>query len=254
MGADASSSDIKRSSPDDWAAPAKTRPLRPKDAATLVLVDDQGPVPRVLMGRRRADLKFLPNKFVFPGGRVDRADRHVASADELAETEADLLLRDMKGNASPLRARGIALAALREAFEEAGIVLGRPIDGGSFPPRVPQTGVWADFFATGIVPRLGCLSLLARAITPPGRARRYDTRFFMASASSIAVRTDKIDDELSGLEWFTFEEARALDLPSITRWVIDDLARRMARSTAGGLTAEVPFYFFRNGAFRRILL
>lgn len=251
MGGDASSDSIEKPAPASRAGAKAARALRPRDAATLVLVDDSGREPRVLMGRRRADLEFMPNKFVFPGGRVDRADRWIASADELAGSEIERVLKDMKGHASAARARSLALAALREAFEEAGIVLGTTAPA-AYPAKPPRAGVWADFFATGAVPTLAPLSLLARAITPPGRARRYDTRFFMAPASAIATTVDKIDDELSGLEWFTFDEIRALDLPRITRAIVEDLAIRTTTALSG--RCEVPFYFYHSGAFRRALL
>src|SRR6476660_7759775 len=124
MGENNTSTLVPPPGPADGAGVAKGRPLRPKDAATLVVVDESAPQPRVLMGRRRPDLAFMPNKFVFPGGRVDKADRTTVSADELAEHEIAKLLKDMKGTVSIARARAIALAALREAFEEAGLVVG----------------------------------------------------------------------------------------------------------------------------------
>ena len=100
-------------------------PLRPRDAATLVIVDTARNEPRVLMGRRRADQVFLPGKYVFPGGRVDRGDGAVEAAHELKDGEIAKLLMDMKGRASVTRARALALAAVRETYEEAGIRVGR---------------------------------------------------------------------------------------------------------------------------------
>jgi 8-oxo-dGTP pyrophosphatase MutT (NUDIX family) len=233
------------------AAEPKPRALRPRDAATLIVVDEAAGRLRVLMGQRRPDLVFMPGKYVFPGGRVDRGDRDVASADELAPLETAKLLCEMKGRAHARRARGLALAALREAYEEAGILIGAPAHA---PARAPRSPVWSSFFAHGLRPKLGELTLFARAITPPGRVRRYDTRFFCVPAASIAHRTDPVDEELSRLDWVTLEEARALDLPSITRAVIEDLDelwRRRARPLPG---CPVPFYFFRHGSFHRRLL
>ena len=59
------------------------RALRPRDAATLIIVDREGPEPRVLMGRRHEGHKFMPGKFVFPGGRVEPEDRRMAAAGAL---------------------------------------------------------------------------------------------------------------------------------------------------------------------------
>lgn len=233
--------------------PVRPRPraLRPRDAATLVIVDHVGGRPRILMGRRRPDLVFMPDKYVFPGGRVDRGDRSVESADELAPIETAKLLCEMKGTAHAERARGLALAALREAYEEAGILIGAT---SSVPARASRSPVWSRFFAHGLRPKLGALTLFARAITPPGRVRRYDTRFFRVAASEIALRTDPLDEELSRVDWVTLDEARALDLPAITRAVIEDLDelwRTGADRRPGG---PVPFYFFRHGSFHRRLL
>lgn len=235
------------------AAPA----LRPKDAATVILVDETGSAPRILMGRRRADLVFLPGMFVFPGGGVDARDAAVPSANELAPAELARLLQDMKGHPSEARARALAMAAVREAFEEAGLVIGKPAHG-SIPPLPPagneRTDTWAGFFATGQVPNLAALSLFARAITPPGRPRRYDTRFFTASADAVSLNTNVIDDELSEIDWFLVDEARALDLPRITRAIIDDLDERLRLPASERFAAPVPFYFFRAGTFCRELI
>lgn len=224
--------------------------LRPRDAATLVLVDRKGAEPRVLMGRRRASQIFLPNKFVFPGGRVDRADRTALSHDELPAAVVRRLLHDMKGRPSEARARALALAAIRETFEEVGLVIGcRPAahSAGS-PPRHPT---WRRFAETGFVPALSQLTLLARAITPPSRPRRYDTRFFLADAGCITSDLRFGDDELGDIGWFTLDEMRALDLPNITRAVLEDLARRLADPDKD---QPLPYYSFRNGSFRRDLI
>lgn len=243
------------------SAPRTERPLRPRDAATLVVVDDRGGAPRILMGKRRADLVFMPGKYVFPGGRVDAADRHQPTADALAPDVEALLLRRMKGRPSQARARALALAAVREAFEETGIVLGRPAAppaGHAGAAAGRATATWDAFFATGHQPALGSLDLLARAITPPGRARRYDTRFFLASATSIAATTPHRDEELSHIDWFTLDEVRGLDLPIITRAIVEDLGSRLAAhgspSGGGPVCEPMPFYYFLGGAFRRRLL
>lgn len=236
------------------AAPASPRALRPRDAATLVVVDTTGYEPRVLMGRRRADLVFMPGKFVFPGGRVDPADRQVTCGDCLPDIEQQKLFSGMKGPPSAERARAIALAAIRETYEEAGLLIGTADPHAANAAASGRANAsWQPFLAHGIVPTVGALSLFARAITPPGRPRRYDTRFFAAEAGSIALRIPPPETELQSLDWFTLEDARTLDLPSITRAVLEDLAERLT----AGLSARqypVPFYFFRNGAFRRELI
>ncbi len=231
-------------------ASSKDRSERPRDAATLVLVDHSTGAPRALMGRRSADQVFLPSKFVFPGGRVDRADARAPSADELRPGEAAKLLLEMRGEPSSGRPRALALAAVRETFEETGLLVGAR----QVTERLPDAGPWRDFLGHGITPRLSSLTYFARAITPPGRPRRYDTRFFCAEASQIAHRIEVTDGELSSLDWFTLDDMRALDLPGITRVVIEDLVDRLRVGLPGPPDTPVPFYFHKGGTFERIML
>ncbi len=209
--------------------------LRPRDAATLVIVDRSGPAPRILMGRRRADLAFMPNKFVFPGGRVDASDSRAPSVDELPTHEIDKLMLAMLGRPSRRRARGLAFAAVRETLEETGIMIGR------------QQSVSNGLLT--FLPQLTPLTFFARAITPPGRTRRYDTRFFSVDAGAISAQGHPRDDELSALDWYTLEQARALDLPGITRRVVSDVTV-MIDQVASARRVGLPFYHMRYGTLR----
>jgi 8-oxo-dGTP pyrophosphatase MutT (NUDIX family) len=197
--------------------------VRPRDAATLILIDRSGAAPRVLLGRRHAGHKFMPGKFVFPGGRIEACDRQMAIAGPLdALVENKLNARTKRP--SPAFARALALAAIRETFEETGLALG-VTDHGS--PAKPPAGAWERFAATGVFPALDSLDFIARAITPPRRPRRFDTRFFVADAALIAHRTPDIihaEAELVELVWTPLEEATQLDLPIITRVVLAELA------------------------------
>lgn len=231
------------------AAPRKTRLLRPRDAATLILVDRTGFVPKILLGKRRMDLKFHPGKYVFPGGRVDRADRTIASVDDLDSIEIGKLMHDMKGAKSEGRARALAFAAVRETYEEAGLIIGTP----TRAHKVPADASWRRFFDKGFVPSLAPLSFFARAVTPPGRPRRFDTRFFCADAAAITFRGDPPEDELSDLVWMAIADARELDLPSITRVVLEDLSDRLKTGSIGSGT-PVPYYYNRHGTFRRDII
>ncbi|MEJ1970775.1 MAG: NUDIX hydrolase [Rhizomicrobium sp.] len=212
------------------------RVLRPKDAATLVLVKREGGIARVLMGRRHGNMAFMANKYVFPGGRLDPGDMRIPVASEL---RPDVAARAALGT-SLVRARGLALAAIRETFEETGIVLG---EAAASVPR-SRAPAWKAFFAHKVMPRLDGLEMIARAITPPNRTRRFDARFFMADASLIAHQLDGAEtEELLTPAWLTLDEARALDLPSITRTVLDEVEARVNGDTA----RPVPFYRFARG-------
>ncbi|HEX6001476.1 MAG TPA: NUDIX domain-containing protein [Hyphomicrobiaceae bacterium] len=224
--------------------------LRPRDAATLIIVDMATGEPRVLLGRRRPDLVFMPGRYVFPGGRVDPADRQIPVEQDLAPGNLENLMRDVKGNFSPARARALALAAVRETYEEAGLLIGTPTGAAA----LPKAEAWQKFFAHGFRPALAQLTFFARAVTPPGRPRRYDTRFFCVAAEAIAHRTGSADGELSDLEWHSLEQARALDLPNITRVVLEDLGERIAAGALQKCDVPVPFYHRRNGNFHRDLI
>ncbi|HEY1613467.1 MAG TPA: hypothetical protein VGF97_07255 [Rhizomicrobium sp.] len=208
--------------------------IRARDAATLVIARRDGTEVRVLMGRRHARLAFQPNKFVFPGGRLDPGDLRVVAGGALRPAVLAKLAIDI----SPERARGLALAAIRETFEETGVLVGE------CAARVPRTksGPWSQFFAHGVVPNLASLDYVARAITPPGRPRRFDARFFMVEGTAIARELGAgTHDELLTPAWLTLSEARALDLPSITRRVLDEVEARQS----DGPDAERPIPFFR---------
>src|SRR3978361_2073327 len=172
---------------------------RPVDAATLILIDRSGAAPKVLVGKRHDKVVFMPGKFVFPGGRVDKSDNRVAvAAPEQKALEANLLKGRPKTN--PSRARAVAIAAIREACEETGLCLGRKSDG-----KTPTLeGAWKPFTEAGLLPDPSGLFLIARAITPPGRVRRFDTRFFTADASAIVHRVEGVvhaEAELVELVW-----------------------------------------------------
>ena len=136
------------------AVPPKV--LRPRDAATLIIVDMAGGEPRVLLGRRRADLAFMPGRYVFPGGRVDPSDRHIPVEHDLEPGNIRNLMVAMKGNRSPGRARALALAAVRETFEEAGLLIGTPAP--AAPP--PKASAWQAVLLSRLSSGAGAADLL----------------------------------------------------------------------------------------------
>ena len=192
--------------------------LKPKDSATLILVRRQSGAPRILMGQRAGGHAFMPNKYVFPGGRLDAADCRVKPARDLHPATLAKLLARMRGGPSERRARGLAHAALRETWEEAGLLFGR--------------SMVAD------APDLSGLTLFMRAITPPGRTRRYDSRFFVADAEHLSNIDQPHHDgggELLTLSWLSLDEIASLDLPLIT---IDALQRLKPFLDRGLLPAQ----------------
>lgn len=216
------------------AAPDKTA-LR--DAATLILVRRDGPAPAVLVGMRGAKAAFMPSKFVFPGGAVDAEDAAVPLAsDPEPLTARRLLIEPREGSA--VTPRQILAAALRELAEETGLLIG-------------QKGQCAlpGYAEAGLVPDPSALHFVFRAVTPPGRPRRFDARFFMADASRIVGDADDFSracDELSHLQWVPMAEARALHLPFITEVVLAECAAMVRAAGDGPLVAPESVPFFDN--------
>lgn len=204
-----------------------------RDAATIIMLRDRETRPAILMGQRGRSAAFMPNKYVFPGGAVDAGDAEITLAAPL-----DPLTRARLTEASALSPEMLAAAAIRELWEETGLILGKPAQW----PDAPQG--WRGFAASGHRPAAGGLSYVFRAITPQGRPRRFDARFFLADADQLASDPDDFssaEDELNHIHWVPLDQARALDLPFITEVVLAEITANLTRDTA---PASVPF--FRN--------
>jgi 8-oxo-dGTP pyrophosphatase MutT (NUDIX family) len=217
--------------------------MRPRDAATLIILRRDGAKTRVLMGKRHSDHAFMPGKYVFPGGRVDAADCRLRPAADLDPAVANKLMVRMRGRASAARARGLAMAAVRETFEEVGLIVGTASRN---RPRT-RSAPWRAFLDTGYAPDLSGLRYFARAITPPGRTRRFDTRFFVLDADHVvnSAAPAKVTEELLDPCWVLLEETSELELPNITK---DILARlKTALDDRDGLHpgAPLPFQYLR---------
>ncbi|WP_430466056.1 NUDIX hydrolase [Tabrizicola sp.] len=193
----------------DPATPPAPEPIRP--AATVILWREGQEGHQILMGQRGAGAVFMPSKYVFPGGGVDPQD-HAGPAPALTAACRTRLGRDCPADAPTPET--LARAALRELHEETGL---RP---------APKAA----------------LRFVFRAITPPGRPRRFDARFFLVPATGMTGDAETFrdaTDELSHLHWIGLAEARALDLPFITEVV---LAEVTALLTTAADPPGVPFF------------
>jgi 8-oxo-dGTP pyrophosphatase MutT (NUDIX family) len=224
------------------------QPIR--DAATVILTREGREGPEVLMGQRGASAAFMPNKFVFPGGAVDTGDALVPLAAGLRDTCARRLADSpLTGTPDWLTPGTLAATAIRELWEETGLPLARP--GGWPADPAPD---WAAIARRGMLPDASGLAYVFRAITPPGRSRRFDARFFLADAAGVMGDPDDFSgaqDELAHLQWVPLRRARGFDLPFITEVVLAEVGRLIER---GGPPDSVPF-FDNSGPvpmFRRI--
>jgi 8-oxo-dGTP pyrophosphatase MutT (NUDIX family) len=225
--------------------------VRPRDAATLLILRREQSGPKLLMGRRSDAHAFLPGKFVFPGGKLDLADTKIKPHSDYRPPEMEKLLARMRRGASLARARGLGLAAIRETFEETGLVIGEPANPAGTLPASPA---WHAFYRTGYRPALAPLRFIARALTPPGRPRRFDARFFVYDATGLDLHEPDADsktDELLDLHWLSFARAREQDLPYITGVVITELETRLASGQPWSARRKIPYLFMHKGRFVR---
>lgn len=204
-----------------------------RSASTLIILRDFETAPRVLMGQRGAEAAFMPNKFVFPGGAVDDNDNQIRLVKPLGQECLTRLQQDSNGP-SP---ETLAVAAIRELWEETGLILGASESWRNAPED------WVEFANMGFCPSAENIYFFFRAITPPGPPRRFDARFFLVNADQLSGDLDDFSnasDELSHLQWVSLDEARSLNLPFITSVVLGELT---------GLTeisAPTSVPFFKN--------
>ncbi|CDZ42915.1 NUDIX hydrolase [Neorhizobium galegae bv. officinalis] len=206
---------------------ARVAGVTPKDAASLILIDRSDAAPRVLMGRRGSGHVFMPDVYVFPGGKRDPRDHALPFGADLDPLVFEKLAVGASARMTSVRARALALAALRELHEETGL------GGGT-----------AD---------LSRLRYVARAITPPGNVRRYDTRFFLTFTDETLFDMTRLGDssELQDVRWLDIAELSGLKLPRITQAVLEDVKNLMVSDPSLPFGSPVSFYFMRHGRFVR---
>jgi len=215
-----------------------------RDAASVVLIRGYPDRPRVLVGQRGRNAVFMPNRFVFPGGSVDRNSDLI----DLAGLPAATCRRRLRAHTDIANINQLVCAAVRELFEETGIVLCDQFEGGP-SATTDWPAPWKDMVADGSRPSGRRLYFFFRAITPPGRTRRFDARFFLARLETLGLTGSPDDfsaasDELANLHWADLGTVSRLDLPSITRKVLD---AAQAALESGLPPPRVPFHFQKGG-------
>lgn len=217
----------------------KRHPTRaPRDAASLILLDRSSNTPRALLGKRGKAHAFMPDLYVFPGGRRDPADNRVPLARPLQDQVLDKLLARTRSRFHDQAARGLAVAAAREMMEEAHLSLTPSEYAGLLRPDVSR------------------FRFIARAITPPGQSRRFDTRFFACFCDELSLEPAAVQDseELHDLTWLPIDAHETHPLPRITRVILSDLGDALAEDPSLPFGKAVPFYYSRNGRFVRELI
>jgi 8-oxo-dGTP pyrophosphatase MutT (NUDIX family) len=190
--------------------------VRPRDAASLIpFRRSKSGVVEILMGRRHVRHSFVPEYYVFPGGRVDPDDKRAIPATQAREDVTARVARSCGQNRD--KARAFAMAAVRETYEETGLMLGKPSS--LKPDQQPQT--WGHVVDTGLGADLDCLDYVARARTPALSPIRFDARFFLADASS-AIGTLGGSGELEDLKWRSLKDCMKLQLIDVTEFLLGE--------------------------------
>ena len=203
-----------------------------RDAATLILIRRFKSSLFVLMGRRDSSAVFMPKKYVFPGGAWERDDTKVPVAKPISVNDQKLLTIE----SNPFVGLSLPITAVRELWEETGLKLASPIKQAS-PPEV-----WYEFFRDSNGPDLSNLRFFFRAVTPPGRTRRFDARFFFCNADRVCNNLDDFSnasDELHDLRWVDLNDYNYLELPTITYLVLEHLTGLLRRKIT---SRQVPFF------------
>lgn len=222
---------------------AGEKAVRPWDAATIIIWRRNRRRIEVLMGERHRAHRFLPHRYVFPGGRVDPADARVRAGSELEPAVAAQLSRTTRNG----RARSIGIAAIRETFEETGLIIGA---NDPLPHRPPPRG-WETFFGEGYAPALDRLEYIARAITPIFRPIRFDARFFMVEAQGV-VGDLQGSGELENLDWIPIKETQDFELALVTRNVLAYAESLILEPPRQSESRKIPFFKHFRGGHQKI--
>jgi 8-oxo-dGTP pyrophosphatase MutT (NUDIX family) len=204
--------------------------VRPRDAASLILLRGEGRALEVLAGRRPLHVKFMPGVYVFPGGAIDPPDRIAWSVETGTETLGPKLARS-------------ARAAMRETWEEAGVLIGRPGGWPSAPSaRAP---IERAYLERGLVAAMDLLTYVGRAITPSHSFRRFNTRFFLGDGGDV-FGEPMASEELEDVGWHPIGHEALASFRDVTRFMLSR-AIALREGTASG---EAPLFYWAKNARR----
>ena len=206
--------------------------VRPRDAASLILLRGEGAALEVLVGRRPMSARFMPGVYVFPGGAIEARDGRAWAVENGGNALAPRLLR-------------AARAAIRETWEEVGVLLGRPAESGGLAPETRDAPVERAYRERGLVAAIDCLTYVGRAITPSHSNRRFNTRFFLAEGSS-AVGLPAASVELEDAGWYRLDRAMLDGFRDVTRFMLD----RAIALRSGAAQGEPPLFYWAKNARR----
>jgi glyoxylase-like metal-dependent hydrolase (beta-lactamase superfamily II)/8-oxo-dGTP pyrophosphatase MutT (NUDIX family) len=238
------------------AASPRPEAASPRPAATVVLVRPGTNGLEVLLTHRPATMAFAPDMHVFPGGRVDAADADTGLAGRSVVTASTAAER-LGGDLEPGLALAAHVAAIREAFEEVGVLLADHAPGADLVAArsrlLADPGAWPSIaHDLDLRLRTDLLVPLSRWVTPPWMERRFDARFFAAAFPEGAAVT-LVGDEVSAQAWYRPMDALesmatgglGMWLPTSTTLMqlaharsIEEIAERLAPGRLGEVVVE----------------
>ncbi|MGH7048913.1 MAG: hypothetical protein ACREE2_21310, partial [Stellaceae bacterium] len=184
----------------------------------------------VLVGRRPLSARFMPGVYVFPGGAIEAGDRVAWSVESASDGLAPRLLR-------------AARAALRETWEEVGVLIGEAA--ATHIAAAAELPIERAYRERGLAAPLGRLTYVGRAITPSHSARRFNTRFFLGDAGCV-VGAPVPSVELEDAGWYPVGQGLLDGFRDVTRFMLDR-AIALRQGTAAG---EPPLFYWGKNARR----
>ena len=209
----------------------------PLPSATLILLRPSNQGLEVLMGQRHATHSFMPNRFVFPGGRVDEEDSLVSGFAECLPRARD----DQEPALDDATRLTLARTVLRETLEETDLLIGRRE---TLSTKITNPApIWQSYADKGLRPAFEDLIMIGRAITPPPSHKRFDARFFMADGRLAHgdLPADGDSGELLDLAWRPVAQLAGLKMPTITKILLSIAVK--AWKDDGPTLPDEPFEF-----------
>ena len=219
----------------------KKPPVRPRDAATLIVLRINRNTTEVLMGRRHKNARFMPNMYVFPGGKVEDCDKLAIPAAPLNKNITPNILKVRNYQA----AQTLAMTAIRETAEETGLLLARPANLGNNIPEDPENG-YNIMNKNKLAPSLDKLSYLGRAITPTFIKIRFHARFFVANEKDSVGKIHP-SSELDEVIWIPLLEANQLPTADVTLFMLNELIKHNNLNKVLDPDIPKPMFTWRNG-------
>ena len=214
------------------------RAARPRIAATICLTHGPRDNPHILMGKRSARHDFMPSVYVFPGGRVDRADSYAEHLGDLTPRNARIL----EAAFAPRKARAVMLAAIRETYEETSLFLAQKAQA----TKNINHPSWDAFRKAGLKADISNIDVFGRAVTPPHRHKRFDAWFFHKDMGHGPLPVIKDSAELLGVGWFTFDQIKELELQRATKMMLNVLQDYLKQ---GRPPRDIFYSYARNGKY-----